>query len=73
MPALGGITLTPNLLVLSWGVLLDPALLVFVQRAAEAKSAFIQLRWVRQLRPFLARRDLVSVTHLFIYCSYILS
>lgn len=44
------------------GLLLDPAWLLDVQVAAEARGAFFQFGQVGQLWPFLDRRGLALVT-----------
>ncbi|KAF7235045.1 hypothetical protein EYD10_18102 [Varanus komodoensis] len=47
----------------SLGVLLDPELSLEAQVMAVVRNAFIQLRLIHQLRPFLEKDCLVTVTH----------
>ncbi|KAF7240887.1 putative RNA-directed DNA polymerase from transposon BS [Varanus komodoensis] len=49
--------------VRSLGVLLDPELSLEAQVTAVARSTFLQLRLIHQLRPFLENDCLVTVTH----------
>ena len=44
-------------------LLLDSSLNLDAQVSAVARSAFVQLKLVHQLNPFLVRSDLASVTH----------
>nr|GFC52549.1 hypothetical protein [Tanacetum cinerariifolium] len=73
-PALNGVVLPLKEQVRSLGVLLDAQLLLDSQVAAVARGAFAQLRLVRQLRPYLDRADLATVTHALVtsrldYCN----
>ncbi|XP_070618653.1 uncharacterized protein, partial [Erythrolamprus reginae] len=56
------------------GVLLDPQLTLEKHLSAVARGAFAQVRLVRQLRPYLDRESLLTVTHALItsrfdYCN----
>ncbi|XP_053106346.1 uncharacterized protein LOC128325025 [Hemicordylus capensis] len=71
---LDGVALPLKEQVRSLGVLLDPALLLEAQVEAVARGAFAWLRLVRQLRPFLEKADLATVTHALVtsrldYCN----
>ncbi|XP_053169630.1 uncharacterized protein LOC128353010 [Hemicordylus capensis] len=74
LPVLDGVALPLKEQVRSLGVLLDPALLLEAQVEAVARGAFAQFRLVRQLRPFLKKADLATVTHALVtsrlnYCN----
>ncbi|KAF7246221.1 Tyrosine-protein kinase Yes [Varanus komodoensis] len=60
---LNGVALPLRDRVCSLGVLLDPELSLEAQVMAVARSAFLQLRLIHQLRPFLENDCLVTVTH----------
>ncbi|KAF7238201.1 putative RNA-directed DNA polymerase from transposon BS [Varanus komodoensis] len=60
---LNGATLPLRDKVHSLGVLLDPELSLEAQVTAVARSAFLQLRLINQLRPYLEYDCLVTVTH----------
>lgn len=71
---LDGIALPQTDPVHNLGVLLDSRLLLEEQVAAMARRAFAQLRVVHQLRPFLDRDALRTVTHALVisridYCN----
>ncbi|KAF7254503.1 Beta-tectorin [Varanus komodoensis] len=61
--ALNGVALPPRDKVRSLGVLLDPELSLEAQVTAVARSAFLQLRLIHQLRPYLENDCLATVTH----------
>ncbi|KAF7254753.1 Formin-2, partial [Varanus komodoensis] len=63
---LNGVALPLRDRVHSLGVLLDPELFLEAQVMAVARSAFLQLRLIHQLRPFLENDCLVTVTHTLI-------
>ncbi|KAF7250121.1 Butyrophilin subfamily 2 member A1 [Varanus komodoensis] len=60
---LNGVALPPRDKVRSLGVLLDPELSLEAQVTAAARSAFLQLRLIHQLRPYLEYDCLATVTH----------
>ncbi|KAF7253476.1 RNA-directed DNA polymerase from mobile element jockey [Varanus komodoensis] len=60
---LNGVALPLRDSVRSLGVLLDPELSLEAQVTAVARSAFLQLRLIHQLRPFLENDCLATVTH----------
>ncbi|KAF7248769.1 Transcription elongation factor A protein 2 [Varanus komodoensis] len=60
---LNGVALPLRDKVRSLGVLLDPELSLEAQVTAVARSAFLQLRLIHQLRPFLENDCLATVTH----------
>ncbi|KAF7243518.1 putative RNA-directed DNA polymerase from transposon BS, partial [Varanus komodoensis] len=60
---LNGVALPLRDRVRSLGVLLDPELSLEAQVMAVARSAFLQLRLIHQLRPFLENDCLATVTH----------
>ncbi|KAF7247172.1 Protein HEATR9 [Varanus komodoensis] len=60
---LNGVALPLRDRVHSLGVLLDPELSLEAQVMAVARSAFLQLRLIHQLRPFLENDCLARVTH----------
>ncbi|KAF7251321.1 MAP3K7 C-terminal-like protein [Varanus komodoensis] len=60
---LNGVALPLRDRVLSLGELLDPELSLEAQVMAVARSAFLQLRLIHQLRPFLENDCLATVTH----------
>ncbi|KAF7241564.1 Signal peptide peptidase-like 2A [Varanus komodoensis] len=60
---LNGVALPLRDRVRSLGVLLDPELSLEAQVTAVARSAFLQLRLIHQLRPFLENDCLATVTH----------
>ncbi|KAF7251907.1 Polypeptide N-acetylgalactosaminyltransferase 16 [Varanus komodoensis] len=60
---LNGATLPLRDKVRSLGVLLDPELSLEAQVTAVARSAFLQLRLINQLRPYLEYDCLATVTH----------
>ncbi|XP_070582622.1 LOW QUALITY PROTEIN: uncharacterized protein [Erythrolamprus reginae] len=71
---LGGGNLTPSERVRNLGVLLNPQLTLEKHLSAVARGAFAQVRLVRQLRPYLDRESLLTVTHALItsrldYCN----
>ncbi|XP_053111605.1 uncharacterized protein LOC128327198 [Hemicordylus capensis] len=63
LPVLDGVTFPQKEQVCSLGVLLDPGLTLVSQVEAMARSAFYQLRLIRQLCPFLEEDDLKTVVH----------
>ncbi|XP_058052944.1 uncharacterized protein LOC131205078 isoform X2 [Ahaetulla prasina] len=70
----GGESLAPRELVRSLGVLLDARLSLEEHLTAVARGAFYQVRLIRQLRPFLDRDSLCTVTHALVtsrldYCN----
>ncbi|KAF7254804.1 RNA-directed DNA polymerase from mobile element jockey [Varanus komodoensis] len=60
---LNGVALPLRDKVRSLGVLLDPELSLEAQVTAAARSAFLQLRLIHQLRPYLENVCLATVTH----------
>ncbi|KAF7247658.1 RNA-directed DNA polymerase from mobile element jockey [Varanus komodoensis] len=60
---LNGVALPPRDKVRSLGVLLDPELSLEAQVTTAARSAFLQLRLIHQLRPYLEYDCLATVTH----------
>ncbi|KAF7245513.1 putative RNA-directed DNA polymerase from transposon BS [Varanus komodoensis] len=60
---LNGVALPLRDRVRSLGVLLDPELSLEAQVTAVARSAFLQLRLIHQLRPYLEYNCLATVTH----------
>ncbi|KAF7243157.1 Ephrin type-A receptor 4 [Varanus komodoensis] len=60
---LNGVALPLRDKVRSLGVLLDPELSLEAQVTAVARSAFLQLRLIHQLRPYLENDCLATVTH----------
>ncbi|KAF7252107.1 putative RNA-directed DNA polymerase from transposon BS [Varanus komodoensis] len=60
---LNGVALPPRDKVRSLGVLLDPELSLEAQVTAAARSAFLQLRLIHQLRRYLEYDCLATVTH----------
>uniref|UniRef100_A0A8D2Q9P6 Reverse transcriptase domain-containing protein n=1 Tax=Varanus komodoensis TaxID=61221 RepID=A0A8D2Q9P6_VARKO len=60
---LNGVALPLRDKVRSLGVLLDPELSLEAQVTAVARSAFLQLRLIHQLRPYLEYDCLATVTH----------
>ncbi|KAF7236082.1 hypothetical protein EYD10_17124 [Varanus komodoensis] len=58
-----GVALPLRDMVCSLGVLLDPELSLEAQVTAVAKSAFLQLRLIHQLHPYLEYDCLATVTH----------
>ncbi|KAF7253300.1 Metabotropic glutamate receptor 5 [Varanus komodoensis] len=60
---LNGVALPLKDRVRSLGVLLDPELSLEAQVTVVARSAFLQLRLIHQLRPYLEDDCLVTVTH----------
>ncbi|KAF7243255.1 putative RNA-directed DNA polymerase from transposon BS [Varanus komodoensis] len=60
---LNGVALPIRDKVRSLGVLLDPELSLEAQVIAVARSAFLQLRLIHQLRPYLEYDCLATVTH----------
>ncbi|KAF7248278.1 putative sodium-coupled neutral amino acid transporter 11 [Varanus komodoensis] len=60
---LNGVALPPRDKVHSLGVLLDPELSLEAQVTVVARSAFLQLRLIHQLRPYLEYDCLATVTH----------
>ncbi|KAF7251619.1 HHIP-like protein 1 [Varanus komodoensis] len=60
---LNGVALPLRDKVHSLGVLLDPELSLEAQVTAVARSAFLQLRLIHQLRPYLEYDCLATVTH----------
>ncbi|KAF7247602.1 Cytosolic 5'-nucleotidase 3A [Varanus komodoensis] len=60
---LNGATLPLRDKVRSLGVLLDPELSLEAQVTAVARNAFLQLRLINQLRPYLEYDSLAMVTH----------
>ncbi|KAF7250783.1 Cullin-5 [Varanus komodoensis] len=60
---MNGVALPLRDKVRSLGVLLDPELSLETQVTAVARSAFLQLRLIHQLRPYLEYNCLVTVTH----------
>ncbi|KAF7242353.1 putative RNA-directed DNA polymerase from transposon BS [Varanus komodoensis] len=60
---LNGVALPLRDRVLSLGVLLDPELSLEAQVTAVARSTFLQLRLIHQLRAFLENDCLATVTH----------
>ncbi|KAF7248118.1 Isopentenyl-diphosphate delta-isomerase [Varanus komodoensis] len=60
---LNGVALPPRDKVCSLGVLLDPELSLKAQVTTAARSAFLQLRLIHQLRPYLEYDCLATVTH----------
>ncbi|KAF7254388.1 Parkin coregulated gene protein [Varanus komodoensis] len=60
---LNGVALPLRDKVHSLGVLLDPELSLEAQVTAVARSAFLQLRLIHQLRPYLENDCLATVTH----------
>ncbi|KAF7246415.1 Serine/threonine-protein kinase RIO3 [Varanus komodoensis] len=60
---LNRVALPPRDKVRSLGVLLDPELSLEAQVTAAARSAFLQLRLIHQLRPYLECDCLATVTH----------
>ncbi|KAF7237751.1 Insulin-like growth factor 2 mRNA-binding protein 3, partial [Varanus komodoensis] len=60
---LNGVALPPRDKVRSLGVFLDPELSLEAQVTAVARSAFLQLRLIHQLRPYLECDCLATVTH----------
>ncbi|KAF7247022.1 putative RNA-directed DNA polymerase from transposon BS [Varanus komodoensis] len=60
---LNGVALPLKDRVHSLGVLLDPELSLEAQVTAVARSAFLQLRLIHQLRPYLEDNCLATVTH----------
>ena len=71
---LDGVTLPLKTQVCSLGVLLDSALSLDAQVSGVARSPFAELKLVRQLRPFLEKSDLATVTHALVtsrldYCN----
>ncbi|KAF7246012.1 Macrophage mannose receptor 1 [Varanus komodoensis] len=60
---LNGVALPLRDKVRSLGVLLDPELSLEAQVTAAARSAFLQLRLINQLRPYLNYDCLATVTH----------
>ncbi|KAF7236187.1 putative RNA-directed DNA polymerase from transposon BS [Varanus komodoensis] len=60
---LNGVALPPRDKVRSLGVLLDPELSLEAQVTAAARSAFLQVRLIHQLRPYLEYDCLATVTH----------
>ncbi|KAF7236475.1 putative RNA-directed DNA polymerase from transposon BS [Varanus komodoensis] len=60
---LNGVALPLKDRVRSLGVLLDPKLSLEAQVTAVARSAFLQLRLIHQLRPYLENDCLATVTH----------
>ncbi|XP_058026881.1 uncharacterized protein LOC131192082 isoform X2 [Ahaetulla prasina] len=70
----GGESLAPKELVRNLGVLLDARLSLEDHLTAIARGAFHQVRLIRQLRPFLDRDSLCTVTHALVtsrldYCN----
>ncbi|KAF7245380.1 Chitinase domain-containing protein 1 [Varanus komodoensis] len=62
-PALDGVALPLKDRLRSLGVLLDPELSLQAQVTAVARSTFLQLRLIHQLRPYLKEDCLATVTH----------
>ncbi|KAF7246312.1 Methyltransferase-like protein 4 [Varanus komodoensis] len=60
---LNGVALPPRDKVRSLGVLLDSELSLEAQVTTAARSAFLQLRLIHQLRPYLEYDCLATVTH----------
>ncbi|KAF7239662.1 putative RNA-directed DNA polymerase from transposon BS [Varanus komodoensis] len=60
---LNGVALPPRDKVRSLGVLLDPELSLEAQVTAAARSAFLQLWLIHQLRPYLENDCLATATH----------
>ncbi|KAF7244902.1 hypothetical protein EYD10_08831 [Varanus komodoensis] len=60
---LNGVALPPRDKVRSLGVLLDPELSLEAQVTAVVRSAFLQLRLIHQLHPYLEYDSLATVTH----------
>uniref|UniRef100_A0A8D2J284 Reverse transcriptase domain-containing protein n=1 Tax=Varanus komodoensis TaxID=61221 RepID=A0A8D2J284_VARKO len=60
---LNGVALPPRAKVRSLGMLLDPELSLEAQVTTAARSAFLQLRLIHQLRPYLEYDCLATVTH----------
>ncbi|KAF7246017.1 putative RNA-directed DNA polymerase from transposon BS [Varanus komodoensis] len=65
---LNGVALPLRDRVRSLGVLLDPELSLEAQVTAVARSAFLQLRLIHQLHPFLENDCLATVTHALVTC-----
>ncbi|KAF7238180.1 Complement C1q-like protein 3 [Varanus komodoensis] len=73
-PVLDGVALPLKDRVHSLGVLLDPELSLEFQVAVVARSAFLQLRLIHQLRPYLDEHSLATVIHALVtsrldYCN----
>uniref|UniRef100_A0A803T7Y4 Reverse transcriptase domain-containing protein n=1 Tax=Anolis carolinensis TaxID=28377 RepID=A0A803T7Y4_ANOCA len=73
-PVLHGVTLSLKSQVRSLGVLLDSALTFEAQVSVIAGRAFVQLKLVHQLRPYLKKSDLAMVVHTLVasrldYCN----
>ena len=73
-PALNGVTLPLRDRVRSLGVLLDPSLTLEAQVDSVASGAFLQLRKLYQLWPYLNEWSLMTVTHALVtsridYCN----
>ncbi|KAF7235490.1 Vomeronasal type-2 receptor 26 [Varanus komodoensis] len=64
---LNGVALPLRDKVRNLGVLLDPELSLEAQVTAMARSAFLQLRLIHQLRPFLENDCLATVSHALIH------
>ena len=62
-PALDGVTLPLKDRVHSLGVLLDPGLILEAQVDSVSRGAFLHLRRIYQLCPYLDERSLATVTH----------
>ncbi|KAF7246443.1 Protein NEL [Varanus komodoensis] len=60
------VALPPRDKVRSLGVLLDPELSLEAQVTAAARSAFLQLRLIHQLHPYLEYNCLATVTHVLV-------
>ncbi|XP_078241606.1 uncharacterized protein LOC140704410 [Pogona vitticeps] len=74
LPTLDGITLPLKDRVRSLGVLLDPSLTLEAQVDSVSRGAFLQLRRIYQLRPYLDEQNLAAVTHALVttrldYCN----
>lgn len=63
---LDGVVLIPKAHVCGLGVLSDPGLLLNVQVAVVARSAYYYLWLVGQLCPFFHKKDMAMVTHALI-------
>ena len=73
-PAMNGVALPLRHRVHSLGVLLDPSLTLEVQMDSVARGAFLHLRKLYQLRPYLDKQSLMTVTHTLVtshivYCN----